>query len=132
MPALHEYRLSRLQEQIRKHDCAGLLMFDPLNIRYAADTTNMQLWIAHNAARACFVPPEGKVVLWDFTTASICRRICRLSVRCATGPAFSISRPVTRQTRSGAFVDEVIGLMRQHGENKRLAVDKIETPAMCV
>ena len=45
MPALREYRLSRLQEQIRKHDCAGLLLFDPLNIRYATDTTNMQLWI---------------------------------------------------------------------------------------
>jgi len=66
MLALREYRLSRLQEQIRKHDCAGLLLFDPLNIRYATDTTNMQLWIAHNAARACFVPPEGKVILWDF------------------------------------------------------------------
>ena len=66
MPALREYRLLRLQEQIRKHDCAGLLLFDPLNIRYATDTTNMQLWIAHNAARACFVPPQGKVILWDF------------------------------------------------------------------
>ena len=66
MPALREYRLSRLQDQIRQHDCAGLLLFDPLNIRYATDTTNMQLWIAHNMARACFVPPEGKVILWDF------------------------------------------------------------------
>ena len=66
MPALREYRLSRLQDQIRQHDCAGLLLFDPLNIRYATDTTNMQLWIAHNMARACFVPPEGKIILWDF------------------------------------------------------------------
>ena len=39
MPALREYRLARLQEQIRAHDCAGLLLFDPLNIRYATDTT---------------------------------------------------------------------------------------------
>ena len=66
IPALRAYRLSRLQEQIRKHDCAGLLLFDPLNIRYATDCTNMQLWIAHNPARAVFVPPEGKMILWDF------------------------------------------------------------------
>jgi hypothetical protein len=63
IPALRAYRLSRLQEQIRKHDCAGLLLFDPLNIRYATDCTNMQLWIAHNPARAVFVPPEGKMIL---------------------------------------------------------------------
>ena len=66
MPALREYRLARLQAQIRLHDCAGLLLFDPLNIRYATDSTNMQLWITHNMARACFVPPEGKMMLWDF------------------------------------------------------------------
>jgi len=26
----------------------------------------MQLWIAHNPARAVFVPPEGKMILLDF------------------------------------------------------------------
>ena len=54
LPSLRHYRLSRLQQQVISYDCAGLLLFDPLNIRYATDTTNMQLWIAHNAARACF------------------------------------------------------------------------------
>ena len=61
LPSLRHYRLSRLQQQVRAYDCTGLLLFDPLNIRYATDTTNMQLWIAHNAARACFVPPTGQV-----------------------------------------------------------------------
>ena len=41
IPALRNYRLSRLQMQIRKHDCAGLLLFDPLTTRYATDCTNM-------------------------------------------------------------------------------------------
>lgn len=27
LPALRSYRLQRLQEQIRKHDCAGLLLY---------------------------------------------------------------------------------------------------------
>ena len=55
MPALREYRLSRLQDQIRQHDCAGLLLFDPLNIRYATDSTNMQLWNTNNLFRAVFL-----------------------------------------------------------------------------
>ncbi|KIL85253.1 metallopeptidase-like protein [Fusarium avenaceum] len=32
----------------------------------AFNTTNMQLWSAHNPARACFVAASGYVVLWDF------------------------------------------------------------------
>ena len=130
MPALREYRLSRLQEQIRKHDCAGLLMFDPLNIRYATDTTNMQLWIAHNAARACFVPPEGKVVLWDFHNCEHLSAHLPLVGEVRHGASFFYFETGDKTDEAAAhFVDEVIGLMRQHGgENKRLAVDKIETP----
>ena len=42
------------------------LLFDPLNIRFATDSTNMQLWNAHNPFRACFVGADGHMVLFDF------------------------------------------------------------------
>ena len=38
----------------------------PVNIRYATDSTNMQLWVAHNPTRHCFVATEGPVVLFDY------------------------------------------------------------------
>ena len=130
MPALREYRLSRLQEQIRKHDCAGLLLFDPLNIRYATDTTNMQLWIAHNAARACFVPPEGKVILWDFHNCEHRSAHLPLVGEVRHGASFFYFETGDKTEAAAAhFVDEVIDVMKSHGgANKRLAVDKIETP----
>ena len=130
MPALREYRLSRLQEQIRKHDCAGLLLFDPLNIRYATDTTNMQLWIAHNAARACFVPPEGKVILWDFHNCEHLSAHLPLVDEVRHGASFFYFETGDKTEAAAAhFVDEVIDVMKSHGgANKRLAVDKIETP----
>ncbi|MEC8091698.1 MAG: dimethylsulfonioproprionate lyase DddP [Pseudomonadota bacterium] len=130
MPALREYRLSRLQEQIRKHDCAGLLLFDPLNIRYATDTTNMQLWIAHNAARACFVPPEGKVILWDFHNCEHLSAHLPLVGEVRHGASFFYFETGDKTDEAAAhFVDEVIEVMKSHGgANKRLAVDKIETP----
>jgi len=130
MPALREYRLSRLQQQIRKHDCAGLLLFDPLNIRYATDTTNMQLWIAHNAARACFVPPEGKVVLWDFHNCEHLSAHLPLVGEVRHGASFFYFETGDKTDAAVAhFIDEVIGLMRRYGgDNRRLAVDKIETP----
>ncbi|MEL0062259.1 MAG: aminopeptidase P family protein, partial [Candidatus Puniceispirillum sp.] len=42
--AVRAYRLSQLRAEIQRHDCAGLLLFDPINIRYATDSSNMQLW----------------------------------------------------------------------------------------
>jgi Xaa-Pro aminopeptidase len=66
MVALREYRLERVREQLRQRDYAGILLFDPLNLRYATDSTNMQLWITHNQARACFIATDGPVVMFDF------------------------------------------------------------------
>jgi hypothetical protein len=99
IPALHAYRLSRLQEQIRKHDCAGLLLFDPLNIRYATDCTNMQLWIAHNPARAVFVPPEGKMILWDFHNCEHLSAHLPLIDELRSGASFSILKRAIKRLR---------------------------------
>ena len=128
MPALREYRLGRLQEQIRKHDCAGLLLFDPLNIRYATDTTNMQLWTSHNMARACFVPPQGKVVLWDFHNCEHLSAHLPLVGELRGGASFFYFETGDQTERAAAsFADQMIDVMKQHsGSNKRLAVDKME------
>ena len=49
---MREYRWNRLTQHIADRGYGGLLMFDPLNIRYATDSTNMQLWNTHNPFRA--------------------------------------------------------------------------------
>ena len=36
---MREYRLARIVSHIQKRDYAGVLLFDPLNIRYATDST---------------------------------------------------------------------------------------------
>lgn len=128
LPNMREYRLQRLCEQLVANDLGGILLFDPLNIRYATDSTNMQLWITHNHARACFVSADGYMVLWDFHN---CEHL-------------SAHLPLVREVRGGAaffyfecgdrvsehahrFSGEVDELMQQHcGQNRRLAVDKIE------
>ena len=128
IPALRAYRLSRLQEQIRKHDCAGLLLFDPLNIRYATDCTNMQLWIAHNPARAIFVPPEGKMILWDFHNCEHLSAHLPLIGELRSGASFFYFE-TGDQTVAAAkdFANQIINIMAKHaGANKRLAVDRIE------
>ncbi|XDZ68898.1 M24 family metallopeptidase [Alphaproteobacteria bacterium LSUCC0226] len=126
--ALRSYRLSRLQAQIRQHDCAGLLLFDPLNIRYASDCTNMQLWIAHNPARAVFVPPEGKMILWDFHNCEHLSAHLPLIGELRGGASFFYFETGDHTARAAKdFATQIVDVMANHaGTNKRLAVDRIE------
>ena len=58
LAAMRAYRWRRLTRHIVDRGYAGLLMFDPLNIRYATDSTNMQLWNTHNPFRAVLRVPQ--------------------------------------------------------------------------
>jgi Xaa-Pro aminopeptidase len=125
---MREYRLDRIVTELQKRDLAGVLLFDPLNIRYATDTTNMQVWIMHNSARACFVTASGHMILWDFHG----------------GEHLSAHLPLVKEVRHGAsffyfetgdltdqhashFASEIQSILAEHGGgNNRIAVDKIE------
>ncbi len=127
LPAMRAYRLNRITAKLAERDYGGLLVFDPLNIRYATDSTNMQLWNTHNPFRACLILADGYMVLWDYKNA----------------PFLSGFNPLVREVRSGAdlfyfdrgdkvdiaadaFANDVLDLMAEHSPgNTRLAVDKI-------
>ena len=124
---MREYRWKRLTQHIVDRGYGGLLMFDPLNIRYATDSTNMQLWNTHNPFRAVLLCADGYMVIWDYKNS----------------PFLSEFNPLVREQRSGAdlfyfdrgdkvdvaadvFSNEVRILMDEHAAgNHRLAVDKI-------
>jgi Xaa-Pro dipeptidase len=124
---MREFRWKRLTQALVDRDYGGILLFDPLNIRYATDTTNMQLWNTHNPFRAVLLCADGYMVIWDYKNS----------------PFLADFNPLVRESRSGAsmfyfsvgdraddaaesFVGQVAELMRAHaGINKRLAVDKI-------
>jgi Xaa-Pro aminopeptidase len=125
--AMREYRWKRLTRHIVDRGYGGLLVFDPLNIRYATDSTNMQLWNTHNPFRAVLLCADGYMVIWDYKNS----------------PFLSTFNPLVKEQRSGAdlfyfdrgdkvdvaadvFANEVRILVEEHGgNNKRLAVDKI-------
>jgi len=64
--AARHYRLRRVREQLMAAGCEAILLYDPVNIRYATDTTNMQVWTMHNPARYALVLAEGPNLLWEF------------------------------------------------------------------
>ena len=128
LEALRAYRLSRLVDEIVVRGLGGLLMFDPLNIRYATDSTNMQLWIAHNPCRACFVSANGHVVLWDFHGCEHLSAHLPLVNEVRHGASFFYFETGPRtDERARAFAAEVDALLREHaGGERRLAVDRLE------
>ena len=78
---MREYRWQRLTQHIVDRDYGGLLMFDPLNIRYATDSTNMQLWNTHNPFRAVLLCADGYMVMWDYKNSPVPERIQPVGAR---------------------------------------------------
>ncbi len=60
---LRSYSLNRVKKELEKQDLEACLLFDPVNIRYALDTTNMSVYNMHNLTRYCFIPVDGPIIL---------------------------------------------------------------------
>lgn len=132
LATLREYRLQRIREQLVARDLGGILLFDPLNIRYATDSTNMQLWTTHNPARACFVAASGHVVLWDFHGCDHLSAHLPLVSELRSGASFFYFETGERtDEHARRFCAQVDELLRTHaGSNRRLAVDRIEVAGL--
>lgn len=63
---LEASRLARLRTALADAQCDAGLFYDPVNIRYATGTSNMQVYSLHNPCRYAFVPVDGPVVLFEF------------------------------------------------------------------
>ncbi len=128
LPAMREYRWRRLTDAIVERDLAGLLMYDPLNVRYATDTTNMQLWCAHNPCRACLLLADGHMVLWEYGALEYMSGFNPLVSEVRGGGSFFYFATGERtEEKAGLFAGTIDELLREHsGDNRRLAVDKIQ------
>lgn len=128
LATMRRYRLARIRAELKRRDYAGVLLYDPINIRYATDSTNMQLWVAHNATRHCFVATEGPVVLFDYFS---CEHLSDHSgvvdeVRHATSWIYIYGGELSvhRAQRWAGNIAELVG--KHGGGNRRLAVDHLD------
>jgi Xaa-Pro aminopeptidase len=124
---MREYRWRRLTEGLVARDYGGLLMFDPLNIRYATDTTNMQLWNTHNPFRAVLLCADGHMVIWEYKNSPFLVTFNPLIREIRSGATFFYNSTGDRGADAATgFAAQVEEIMRAHaGTNRRLAVDKI-------
>ncbi len=123
---VRSYRVQRVRQELRKHDFAGILLFDQLNTRYVTDATNMQVWCSHYEARCVFVATEGPIILWDFGDlphlAEDLPTVDEYRVMTQFYFFASGSRCVDNARK---FADELMDLVQQYGGgNRRLAIDR--------
>ncbi|MEM7172690.1 MAG: Xaa-Pro peptidase family protein [Pseudomonadota bacterium] len=128
LEAARAYRLGRMRQKLVEHDCAALLLYDPVNIRYALDVANMQVWTAHNAVRYALIFADGPAVMFEFKGAHhLCaNRPLIDEVRQAIGWIY-MSAGSRSNERVDLWAQEIADLVHHHGGgNRRLAVDKLE------
>jgi len=123
------YRRQRLLDELRKHDCAAILLYDPVNIRYAFDVSNMQLWMTHNASHYAILCADGHGIDFEYGGAEhVAHGLETIDEVRKAVTWFYFTAGGRIEERLHLWAAEVADVVRQHGGagNMRLAVDKME------
>jgi Xaa-Pro aminopeptidase len=126
------YRLGRFRREMALQDVGALLLYDPINIRYAFDSSNMQVWTAHNAIRYALILADGPAILFEFKG---CEHLNEGlpgidEIRTAIAWMYMTNGDMA-EAQLADWADEIADLMREHtAGNMRLATDKLDHPGV--
>lgn len=126
LDAMRAYRLARIRQQLERYDLSAAILCDPLNVRYATDATNMQVWSTHNAVRYTFVALDGPVVAFDFHHCEHLSGHNLLVDEVRHGiPWFYFEAGPRSAELALKWADELADLVKTYGGgNHRIALDK--------
>ena len=124
--AIRAYRLARIRAQLVAADVAGILVSDPINLRYATGSRNMQVWTMHNVCRYAFVATQGPVVLFELPSSMHLSRRLETIDEMRPSLAWDFMAVGGRgEEMAGRWAAEIAGLVKAHGGgNRRLALDR--------
>jgi Xaa-Pro dipeptidase len=128
LDAARAYRLARYRAVMDQHDVAGMLLYDPVNIRYAFDSSNMSIWTAHNPIRYALILNGGPGIIFEFKG---CEHLNDGlpgvdEIRRAVGWMFMHAGERADEWMN-QWADEIADLLRSTaGCKARLAVDRME------
>lgn len=130
LAAARAYRKRRMVEEVARNDCAAILLFDPVNIRYALDVSNMQLWATHNPFHYALVFADGHAIDFEYAGAEhVARGLSTVDEIRTANPFFYMYSGPYLEERAAQWAGEIVVALREHGGgNLRLATDKLELP----
>lgn len=123
---IRHHRLQQITHRLAETDCPAIVLVDPVNIRYATATRNMQVWTMHNLVRYAVVFANGDVVLYDMPSASHLAKGLVEDVRPSLSPDYLIVGQ-RGDEMARRWTSEIIGLLHEKGVGKeRLAIDRAD------
>ena len=125
---IRRFRLQSIRSLAARHDLSAVLLFDPINIRYANGSRNMQVWTMHNFCRYALILTAGPSIMFELPTGM--HLLNDLETIDEVQPAWSTDYFVTGE-RTGEIVanwaKQIDDLVRIYGgNNRRLAVDRLD------
>ena len=129
---LRSYRLNRVKKELEKQDLEACLLFDPVNIRYALDTTNMSVYNMHNLTRYCFIPVDGPIILYEYFNCEKFSSHLNLIDEIRPGITWDyFSHGDQAEAQLKKWTQEIGDITDSYCKNsKRLAIDVINGPAV--
>ena len=126
--AIRAHRMARIRRLLAEKDCAGIVLFDPVNIRYANGSRNMQVWTMHNFCRYAFIATNGPSVMFELPTGY--HLLQGLETIDEIRPAWSLDYMAVGERITeiaGYWAKEIMDLVLGHGGgNRRLAIDRLD------
>ena len=125
---IRRFRLQSIRSLAARHDLSAVLLFDPINIRYANGSRNMQVWTMHNFCRYALILTAGPSIMFELPTGM--HLLNDLETIDEVRPAWSTDYFVTGERTSeivAHWAKQIDDLMRIYGgNNRRLAVDRLD------
>lgn len=126
--AIRAYRLARVRRLAGEAGLAAVLITDPVNLRYATGTRNMQVWTLHNLCRYALVPVEGPVTLWELPSSAHLSRGLETLDEIRPSLAWDYMSVGPRGTEMARrLAAELADLLRSLGGG-RLGIDRADLP----
>lgn len=127
LDAARKYRLERLRMKMRHYDCPALLLYDPVNIRYAFDCSNMSIWTMHNPSRYALILADGPAIMFEFEGSEhVNHGLPGIDeIRTAKSFLFFTAGNLVGD-RMKVWADEITEILKEYGAVGRLAVDRLE------
>ena len=130
--AIRRYRLDRIKTVQGDLDVAAVLVLDPVNLRYATGTRNMQVWTMHNFCRYALIGTGGPTTLFELPTGfHLVGDVETIDeIRPALSTDYTTVGPRADEL-AARWAGELAAYVREHGGgNRRLAVDRTDVPTM--
>ena len=128
LAAIRQYRFDRTIEKLNEFGYDGVIVADPMNIRYVSDSTNMQLWVMHNSSRFAWVGADRSMIVWEFYDCEFLPAHNPLvdEVRPAVTPTYYIAGPRFEE-HARNWAGEMVDVFREHvgTDTPRIAIDQL-------